>query len=210
MLGLADKTALRRLSRTCSKAIRKRCSARSTSKYTLGVEPLAMMRSLMELSHRIAWTQIRSGPGPTRPTAGGEVVEDWAKRLSAGQVHRLWQLLLKGYDEVRTAPDPLVAAQMALLRVIHAADMPDPGAMIEKLASGEAMAAPAPAAAPKADSQGELLRAPPVPGPGRASATGRGHSRPAAARFREAARADHRRVPWAAAGPRPCAPPPTG
>lgn len=49
----------------------------------------------------------------------------WAGQL-AGQLHRLWQLLLKGHDEVRAAPDPLVAAKMALLRVQHAADMPDP------------------------------------------------------------------------------------
>jgi DNA polymerase III subunit gamma/tau len=53
------------------------------------------------------------------------------QRGSAGQLHRLWQLLLKGHDEVRTAPDPLVAAQMALLRVLHAAEMPDPGKLAE-------------------------------------------------------------------------------
>ena len=37
---------------------------------------------------------------------------------------------------------PLEAAEMALLRVIHASELPDPGALIEKLASGEAVAAP--------------------------------------------------------------------
>ena len=45
---------------------------------------------------------------------------------------------LKGYDEVRKAPDPLVATQMALLRVLHAADMPDPGTLAKTL---ETMAA---------------------------------------------------------------------
>jgi DNA polymerase-3 subunit gamma/tau len=67
-----------------------------------------------------------------------------AARLSVGQVHRLWQLLLKGYDEVRGAPDPLVAAQMALLRVLHAADLPDPGKLAEQLGqlAASGMAAP--------------------------------------------------------------------
>ena len=56
-------------------------------------------------------------------------------------------LLLKGHDEVRGAPDPLVAAKMALLRVLHAADMPDPGALVKKLEDlaaqgGTAFAAP--------------------------------------------------------------------
>jgi DNA polymerase-3 subunit gamma/tau len=68
--------------------------------------------------------------------------------MRAGQLHRLWQLLLKGHDEVKSAPDPLVAAQMALLRIMHAADMPDPGSLVKKL---EELASRAPAAAPAGD-----------------------------------------------------------
>jgi DNA polymerase-3 subunit gamma/tau len=66
-------------------------------------------------------------------------------------------LLLKGHDEVRQAPDPLVAAQMALLRAMHAADMPDPGKLAERIeqaaktmpaapAAGGSPSAPAPSA----------------------------------------------------------------
>jgi DNA polymerase-3 subunit gamma/tau len=56
---------------------------------------------------------------------------------------------------------PLEACEMALLRVIHASELPDPGQLIEKLASGE-LAAPSPpsAGAPKGESQAELLRIP--------------------------------------------------
>ena len=50
-----------------------------------------------------------------------------ARQLSAGaRIHRLWQMLLKGLQDVDVAPDPREAAEMALLRLIHAADMPDP------------------------------------------------------------------------------------
>ena len=52
-----------------------------------------------------------------------------AARLSWGNLHRLWQLLLKGLEDVRIAPDPQEAATMALLRLIHAAEMPDPSAL---------------------------------------------------------------------------------
>jgi len=72
-------------------------------------------------------------------------------RLTVGQVHRLWQLLLKGHEEVRGAPDPLVAAQMALLRALHAADLPDPGKLAEQLgqlAANGAAAAAAPGSSP--------------------------------------------------------------
>jgi DNA polymerase-3 subunit gamma/tau len=63
--------------------------------------------------------------------------------LSAGQLHRLWQLLLKGHEEVRVAPDPLAAARMALLRAMFAADLPDPGQLAKRM---EQIASSAPAA----------------------------------------------------------------
>jgi DNA polymerase-3 subunit gamma/tau len=76
----------------------------------------------------------------------------------------LWQLLLKGLQEVHQAPMPLEAAEMALLRVIHAAEVPDPGALLEKLANGEAVSVPggagAPAAAPAAAVQAAAPQAP--------------------------------------------------
>ena len=101
----------------------------------------------MELTNRITVAQVGRS-GADAPTAEERAeIEQWASRLGAAQLHRLWQLLLKGYDEVRTAPDPLVAAQMALLRVMHAADMPDPGTLAKKLedmlANGVAVPAPA-------------------------------------------------------------------
>jgi len=68
-------------------------------------------------------------------------------------------LLLKGLAEVHSAPMPLEAAEMAILRVIHASDLPDPAAIMEKMASGEALAAPA-AEAPQGEEQAPLLKIP--------------------------------------------------
>ena len=56
-----------------------------------------------------------------------------AQQLSWGTIHRLWQMLLKGLQDVEIAPDPREAAEMALLRLIHAADMPDPASLIARL-----------------------------------------------------------------------------
>lgn len=133
MLGLADKTAQRRLLGSILGGDAKALLAGIDDQYALGVEPLALMRGLMDLIHRITVAQV-SGAEPAAPSAEERAaLQDWAGRLSAGQLHRLWQLLLKGYDEVRGAPDPLVSAQMALLRVLHAADLPDPGKLAKKL-----------------------------------------------------------------------------
>jgi len=105
------------------------------------------MRAMMDLAHRITVAQIGGNAVDAATQEEREALESWAGTLSPGQLHRLWQLLLKGHDEVRKAPDPLVAAQMALLRVLHAAEMPDPGTLAKTL---EMMAANGIAAAPTA------------------------------------------------------------
>jgi DNA polymerase-3 subunit gamma/tau len=150
MLGLADKGARRRLFAALLEGDPQGLLAEVDRQYALGVEPLALMRAMMELAHRITVAQIGGNAADAATQEEREDLERWAGNLSPGQLHRLWQLLLKGHDEVRKAPDPLVAAQMALLRVLHAAEMPDPGTLAKTL---ETMAANGVAAAPAA-SQG--------------------------------------------------------
>lgn len=145
MLGLADKSAQRRLLGHLLAGDAKAMLAAVEEQYALGVEPLALMRALMDLTHRVTLAQVAGGE-PDAPTEDERAaLADFAARLGAGELHRLWQLLLKGHEEVRTGPDPLVSLQMALLRILHAAQMPDPGKLakrIEELASGGLVAAP--------------------------------------------------------------------
>ncbi|WP_232494119.1 DNA polymerase III subunit gamma/tau [Novosphingobium kaempferiae] len=142
MLGLSDKSVQRKLIAAILDGKGGELLDLVAHQFALGVEPIALMRGLMELTHRVAVAQV-SGSAEAHSTEEREAIEGWAKALRAGQIHRLWQLLLKGHDEVKSAPDPLVAAQMALLRIMHATDMPDPGALVRKL---EEIAARAPAA----------------------------------------------------------------
>jgi len=133
MLGLADKSAQRRLFAALLEGDGASLLAMIDQQFALGVEPLALMRSAMDLTHRITVAQLGQGLADAVSAEERAVLDDWASRLTTGQLHRLWQLLLKGHDEVRGAPDPLVAAKMALLRVLHASDMPDPGTLARKL-----------------------------------------------------------------------------
>ncbi|MBN8499760.1 MAG: DNA polymerase III subunit gamma/tau [Sphingomonadales bacterium] len=132
MLGLADKSAQRDLFAALLGGDGAGLLGLIDRQFAYGVEPLALLRAAMDLTHRITVAQL-GGTADAVSAEEGAVIEDWAGRLSAGQLHRLWQLLLKGHDEVRSAPDPLAAARMALLRVMYAADMPDPGTMAKKL-----------------------------------------------------------------------------
>ena len=138
MLGLADKSVQRRLFAALLEGDGGTLLDLVAHQFALGVEPLALVRSAMEQAHRVTVAQVDKGMAEAASAEEREAIEGWAGMLTAGQLHRLWQLLLKGHDEVRSAPDPLAAAQMALLRVMHAADMPDPGSLVKQL---EAIAA---------------------------------------------------------------------
>ena len=165
MLGLADKSAQRRVLGHLLEGDAQALLTAVDEQYALGVEPLALIRALMDLTHRITLAQVSGGEPDAPAEEERAALADFAARLGAAELHRLWQLLLKGHDEVRTGPDPLVSLQMALLRILHAGQMPDPGKLarrIEELAagglampaaaptSGGAASASAPAAAPAA------------------------------------------------------------
>ncbi|MDE2403327.1 MAG: DNA polymerase III subunit gamma/tau [Sphingomonadales bacterium] len=155
MLGLADKTMQRTLFAALLGGDGAALLDAVAQQFALGVEPIAMVRAAMDLTYRITVGQIGKGVEAVSPDEAATLAE-WGQRLSPGQLHRLWQLLLKAHDEVKSAPEPLAAAQMALLRCLHAADLPDPGTLAKKLeeiaARGPAVAAetgaPAGAAAP--------------------------------------------------------------
>jgi DNA polymerase-3 subunit gamma/tau len=159
MLGLSDRGAIRRLLGLLLAGEAEAALAALRDQYDLGVEPSAVLRGLLESVHGITRAKVGGAADPAQSAEEREAYADWGSRLSYAAVHRLWQLLLKGLAEVHGAPMPLEAAEMALLRVIHASDLPDPGTLLEKLASGESLPTRAPAS-PAASGQGPMLAAP--------------------------------------------------
>src|SRR6185369_9896780 len=67
-----------------------------------------------------------------------------AKSLGVPVLARTWQLLLKGLAETQTAPSPLAAAEMLIVRLAYAAELPSPGELVAALKDGNGSAAPAP------------------------------------------------------------------
>jgi DNA polymerase-3 subunit gamma/tau len=124
MLGLADKTVQRRLFAALLGGDGAVLLDVVAAQFALGVEPLSLMRSAMELTHRVTVAQLGKGKVEALSAEERATIRDWAERLSAGQLHRLWQLL----------------------RCLHATDMPDPGQLVKRLeaaAASGALAAPA-------------------------------------------------------------------
>ncbi|HEX9931458.1 MAG TPA: DNA polymerase III subunit gamma/tau [Allosphingosinicella sp.] len=141
MLGLSDRGAIRRLLGLLLAGDALGSLAAVRDQHDLGVDPSALIRGLLEAVHGITRCKVGGPVDPAQSVEERESYAEWASRLSFATVHRLWQLLLKGLGEVHNAALPLEAAEMALLRVIHASELPDPGALMERLASGEAVPA---------------------------------------------------------------------
>jgi DNA polymerase-3 subunit gamma/tau len=141
MLGLADRGRTRALMAALLEARPRDALAALRALDGLGVDPLAVIDDLLDLTHATAATQAGAAPAGRAAEESAEL-ERWAAGLGASTLHRLWQLLLKGRSEVATAPRPFEAAEMALLRLCHAAGMPDP-ADLARRARGEGLDADA-------------------------------------------------------------------
>jgi DNA polymerase-3 subunit gamma/tau len=145
MLGLADRGRIRHLLELVLSGDAAGALAALDEAHGLGIDPTQLVRGLMESLHSA--TRAKAGAtGALQSAEERESAETLARTLSWGAIHRLWQMLLKGLQDVDSAPDPREAAEMALLRLIHAADMPDPALLIARL-SGEGAVAVASAAA---------------------------------------------------------------
>jgi DNA polymerase-3 subunit gamma/tau len=146
MLGLADRGRIRRLLEHLLSGDAGLTLAELDDAHELGIDPTSLVRGLMEELHLA--TRVKAGAAAgALPVEQREAAVRFADQLTWGQIHRLWQMLLKGLSDVQIAPDPREAAAMALLRLIHAANLPDPAAVLSRL-SGEAAATSVPAAAP--------------------------------------------------------------
>ncbi|MGH6735685.1 MAG: DNA polymerase III subunit gamma/tau [Methyloceanibacter sp.] len=104
-----------------------------------GAEPGQVITDLADAVHVV--TVIKAaGAGSADPAASEAErarAAGLAERLSMPTLARAWQMLLKGHDEVRLSPRPLAAADMVLVRLAYAADLPPPGELARQLIDGK-------------------------------------------------------------------------
>jgi DNA polymerase III subunit gamma/tau len=148
MLGLSDRGAIRVLFGHLLDGNAMAALAALAEQHALGVDPAAVMKGLLDTCHATTLAKVGAPADPAQSAEERDACSGWAASLGFAMLHRLWQLLLKGHDEVAQAPDPREAADMALLRVVHASQLPDPGALARTLESGVPLAAPSPGAVP--------------------------------------------------------------
>ena len=108
--------------------------------YKGGTDPLVMMQDLLDVSHIL--TRLRAVPetaGTITTMSSDQIARalEFASKLSMPSLGKAWQILLKGVQEVSTAPNGRAAADMVLIRLAYAADLPDPASLIRKIQNGE-------------------------------------------------------------------------
>ncbi|OYY90678.1 MAG: DNA polymerase III subunit gamma/tau [Sphingomonas sp. 28-66-16] len=153
MLGLSDRGAIRDLLGLVLDGNGLGALAALRSQYDLGVDPQSILRSLLEAVHAITLAKLGTPADVSQSAEERAAIARWAAALSHASLHRLWQLLLRGHDEVARAALPIEACEMALLRVIHASTLPDPADLARQLARGDTGASPGPAPAAQPVSQ---------------------------------------------------------
>jgi DNA polymerase-3 subunit gamma/tau len=103
------------------------------------------LRDLAELTHWISVLKIaaETADDPTVSPAERDRGRDLAARLSMRVLTRTWQMLLKAIEELALAPNAMMAAEMAVIRLTHVADLPPPDELVRRLTEESAAAVPA-------------------------------------------------------------------
>jgi DNA polymerase-3 subunit gamma/tau len=190
MLGLADRARTVDLFEHVMRGDTAAALAEMQAQHDSGADPALVLTDLAEFTHFV--TRLKLAPEAAARAAMSETERVrgavFAEGLSVRILSQAWQMLLKGITEVAQAARPLAAAEMVLVRLCHAADLPTPDEAIRMLREGAGSAAPPGNAAP-----------PPSPPPPRAAPEPR--PAPSQARSAAAPRLQPRSEPAPAAPP---------
>jgi DNA polymerase-3 subunit gamma/tau len=135
MLGLADQSRIIELFDALMRGDIARALSELRDQYDSGADPLTVLAELAAFTHFV--TRVKIVPAVAEDRALAEIERkrgrDFATGLSMRALSRTWQMLLKGIAEVKEAARPIAAAEMVLVRIAYAADLPSPEDVIRSL-----------------------------------------------------------------------------
>ncbi|MFG1477376.1 DNA polymerase III subunit gamma/tau [Xanthobacter sp. V4C-4] len=135
LLGLADKGRVIDLFEALMKGDMPRALAEFRDQYDAGADPAVILTDLAEFTHLV--TRLKIVPDAANDAALVEAERvrgaQMARGLSMRVLARAWQMLAKGIAEVQQAAKPAQAADMVLVRLAYAADLPTPDEALRRL-----------------------------------------------------------------------------
>ncbi len=144
MLGLADRAIVFDLFQALMEGQVKAALENFRGQFDLGADPLTVLRDLAELCHTVTRLKLVPEAAADLGLASGEVerAQGMADGMPIPELTRAWQMLLKGLGEVRGAEMALPAAEMVLIRMAHAAELPTPADLVRRLEGADKSTAP--------------------------------------------------------------------
>lgn len=135
MLGLADRGRVLDLYDMIMKGDAGGALAELSAQYADGADPMAVMRDLAEITHWISVVKITPEAADDPTISPDERTRGlaMAQALPISVMTRMWQMLLKAIDEVAGAPNAMMAAEMAIIRLTHVAELPTPERLVRQL-----------------------------------------------------------------------------
>lgn len=135
MLGLADRGRVLDLFDMIMHGDAAGALAELSAQYAEGADPMAVLRDLAEITHWISVAKItpEAADDPTVSPDERQRGLAMADLLAMRVLTRMWQMLLKALEEVGTSPNSMMAAEMAIIRLTHVADLPTPEDLVRKL-----------------------------------------------------------------------------
>lgn len=135
MLGLADRGRVFDLFDLVMQGKLPEALGEFEMQYNLGADPIVILADLAELTYRL--TRMKFVPSAIDDITMAEALrhrsKETADALSTQVLSRCWQVLLKGHKEAMTAPDPMAAAEMVLIRLAHMSDLPTPEELLKQI-----------------------------------------------------------------------------
>ena len=135
MLGLADRGRVLDLFEKVLAGEAGAALSELASQYAAGADPLAILKDMAEVTHWVSVVKIspETAQDPTVSPDERERGQAFAEKVSMRVLSRMWQMLLKALEEVGSAPNAMMAAEMAIIRLTHVADLPTPDDLVKRL-----------------------------------------------------------------------------
>ncbi len=135
MLGLADRTGIFDLFEQVLSGDIATALTTLRTLYNGGADPVVVLQDLLDLTHWLTRLKItpNAADDVTVPEAERSRGAEMAGKLAMPALTRTWQMLLKGLQEAQHAPSPVTAAEMILVRLAYATDLPTPGDLVRRI-----------------------------------------------------------------------------
>ena len=143
MLGLADRSrGLDLFSRLMRGEVAEALSE-FRSQYDAGADPLAVVQDMTQICHEVTRVKVSGGTSISgAPAEESRRVAELGSKLTVPQLARTWQLLLKALTEVQMAPDAAAAAEMAMIRIGYASELPPTEQLLRNMGTGQGTGSP--------------------------------------------------------------------